>query len=74
MLGNYHCLCQRNFVLSFATFIQIYRYQLMQVLRHAKLRYSVQCRTVLRCLSAYTTMEVMFAAGLEKVQRETLSL
>ena len=32
---------------SFATYNQIYRYCLMQVMRHAKLCYYVQCRAVL---------------------------
>ena len=46
------------------------------MMRRAKLRYSVPCRAVLtlRRLSAYTTTEVTLAAGLEKVQRQTLSL
>ena len=61
-------------VVSFATFIQIYHYQVMRVMCRANLRYSVQCCAVLRCLSAYTTTEVTLAAGLEKVQQETLSL
>ena len=48
--------------------------QVMQLMNHVKLRYSVQCRAVLRCLSAYTTMEVTLAAGFEKVQQQSLSL
>ena len=49
--------------ISFATFIQIYRYRLTQVMRHAKLRYSVQCCAMLRCLSAYTTTSGRFGEG-----------
>ena len=63
MLGNYHCLCQRNFARSLLR--NIYPdipLPLMQVMRRAKLRYSV------------LSLSIHHNGGLEKVQRETLSL
>ena len=62
-----YAISHRNFdsgLLHYLHIIQIYRYWLMQVMHCAKL-----CR-----LSAYTTMELMLAPGLEKVQWQTLCL
>ena len=57
---------------SFATFIQIYSCRLMEVI--CALNSAIPCSAMLCCVSAITTTEVTLAAGLEKVQRETLSL
>ena len=59
---------------SFATYIST-RYTVNGWCRWYDALYSaILCSAVLCCLSAYITMEVMLAAGFEKVQRETLSL
>ena len=47
LLGNYHWLCQRNFASGLLRYIiQIYHYQLMQVMRRAPLFHAVPCHRI----------------------------